>query len=120
MKKLTILLLLLTVSFMACEKDEEVSKTDLLTKSNWYDVAPEETCYEDDYLKFNGDKTFKVVEGDPCAFSIGDFTGAWFFANNETQLVLSIFGLDTSTINTLTETTLKYTDSDGDSYEFKH
>ena len=125
--KIATLLLLTTASLTACkkDKDEEKSRTNLLTQKAWLyvdygkddnkdgilskDESSVEPCEVDDSFIFNTDGT--LVEHDNatlCGTSEPESkTMKWSFQNNDTEIVLSTGRL--LKVKTLNETTLELT-----------
>jgi hypothetical protein len=145
--RVTSLLLLsflsLTLAFSACKKDENQTKTDLLSKSAWkmtaYTVNPAfpildingqitgysndvfaqmDNCSKDDTYKFNSDNTMKLDEGaSKCNSADPQFTaGTWSFNTDETVLTITTDGdptLNTIEVLTADALKLKFTETDG-------
>lgn len=96
--------------FSSCKKDDDPSKTELLTNKNWVMTAATvdpsiavpgggttnnwynqmAACLKDDIMNFKADKTFTLDEG-ASKCNVGDpqtLSGTWIF--NPTETVVSI------------------------------
>jgi Lipocalin-like domain len=122
-------LVIAAISFiaLACDKDEEQSKTDLLTAKGWkhtkveikFGNAPEvdvtaesdflENCEKDNVITFAKDKTYDAQVGsDDCNGDESGGSGTWAWQSNETTLSMTSDGYtDNFPVVSLTETTLK-------------
>ena len=125
---LSLALLAGTLTIVSCEKDKEVSKTDLLTKSSWK-VEDATITSSDPFLtalfeafknlivnsqiKFNksdSGNTYTVTD------SSGSSSGTWEFSSNETKLIFDKGTSDETTYDILkltsSELEVKYYDED--------
>ena len=128
MKNLLLLMSLLMITAISCNKDEDSdsdSNTDLISSAKWYmdEAGTFDACEVDDYFKLEASLTMKVVVGDvPCASDIfTELPGTWKFADDEKTLIQNLlFFMDTSTVQTLNATTLELVDNNGKVFKFKH
>ena len=85
----------------SCKKDDEPSKTDLLTGKSWYETkseisykgvktsVPVDDCEKDDILKFVKEGTYNATIGaDDCDGGESTETGKWSWQNGEKTLRL--------------------------------
>jgi len=128
---LTVLSIMLALSFSACKKDDKkTSNTDYLTSGNWKIVSDQEkvgaaawvetigdydACELDNFYKFNTNNTAVYDEGatkcDPADPQTADLT--WEFLNNGSQLKIgTLLYSDTADIVTLNATNLVIQSSD--------
>jgi hypothetical protein len=131
MKKLSMIIALVafTLSFSACEKDDEKpSKTAMLTAKTWkmtgftvdptvdlFDTGVEITniynqqpCFHDDTRKFDKSGTFTADEGTVKCYDVQTETGSWVFNPEETVITISADGESVSAqIIELSSTKLK-------------
>ena len=119
--KISLLALVVAVSFSSCKKDEATkSKTELLTGTTWkvgkstalgIDVTPTQACSKDDITNFSTDKKMTVKEGaTKCSSSDPDLIsqGTWAFSSDEKQLTITEDGdATTYTIKSLTSSECK-------------
>lgn len=132
-KLLTVLSVVLALSFSACKKDDKkTSATDFLTSGNWKIVSDQEkigpadwveyignydACELDNFYKFNTDNTGVYDEGatkcDPG--DLQTFPITWELLNSGTQLKIS-YGLysDTAALVSVNATNLVIQSSDED------
>jgi hypothetical protein len=136
--------LIITLSLSSCKKDNELSKSELLTKQPWKmtvfieknlstgteqdKFGPMSACYKDDDFVYKPDMSFEANAGttkcdpaDPEVFQ----TGSWRFKDNETILETVITsGLSTGStfeydVISITATELRlHTVQSGSDYQF--
>lgn len=98
----------LALGFASCKKDDEKTKTELLTASTWAqeefyfeyngikkDATDEfmDACDKDNRYTFSKDAVYKVKVGaDDCDGTESDGTGVWSWKENETILSTTIDG----------------------------
>ena len=104
------------VIFASCKKDDDKSRTELLTQSNWKLVSDQEKagsapweeyiddydpCELDNYFKFNTNGSVVLDEG-PTKCDPTDpqtETGNWSFESNESRLNLDGYVVDIEELN---------------------
>ena len=118
LKLFFVLAFIICTGLLACKKEENLTKTELLSKQSWIlraytstrlsdgvvvdAYAPMSDCYKDDQYVYNANMTYegnagatKCSAADPQVFS----TGSWQFKNNETVLertIVSGIGIGTT------------------------
>jgi Lipocalin-like domain len=132
MKKLLFSALALTLLATACKKkDDEPTRTELLTASGWkyaqygldankngaIEAAESQldACELDDTYTFaNGGSLTQNVGTVKCFTGETNTTGTWALKNNDTQVDITIFGFTTTlTINELSSSRLVLKEIDG-------
>jgi len=118
MKKISFLMTLIVLSILSCGKDDAVSKTEMLTQSEWNLVASSltadgvevpgssaiEDCDLDDTYKFKTDGSYIQDMGTILCYEDDEpWTGTWTFKNNETEFMLDEDEEDIFKIETLTK-----------------
>lgn len=101
-----------TLTFTSCKKDEELSKTEMLTTGSWIQVgatedgqdvwdADYEDCEKDDITTFSSDGTFTIDEGatkcNPSDPQISD-SGTWELSSDEKTITIKGFPAEIITL----------------------
>lgn len=126
MKSLKTITLLLSVLAFSCSSDDDNSSEDmqstsqLLTESKWYQQSKSpgsfSDCEKNGSFKFNTDNSLNVESFDDSSGTC-EFQGTVNTTYTLSGMTLTLtFGTDviTATINSISETTLNVTDSNGD------
>ena len=108
--------LFVAANFSSCNKDNDKSKTELLTQSGWkiikeesdpgtgiYINEPIDDCSKDDVIQLKADHTYATIIGIKCDPSDTDESGSWALSADEKTL--SLDG-DAATIETLNGSSL--------------
>ena len=118
MKKMTLFMVLITLSIFSCGKDEALTKTEMLTQNEWNLVAAKLTangvevpgssalddCDLDDIYKFKAEGTYVQEIGSILCYEEDEpWIGTWTFLNSETEFMLDGDEEDILKIETLTD-----------------
>ena len=136
-KSILVLIVFSSLMFSCKKKNDQKSKTTLLTQKPWVYTKVEEkintsawvddfptwaNCEKDDQIIFRTNNTYEQNEGatkcDPSDPQIID-SGAWAFTNNETKITI----YDELTIDQLDENTLIVSQSEdynGTTYSYRY
>lgn len=117
------LVLSVSILFVSCSKEDDKSKTELLTQAGWKPVSIQvdlgsgtyvnesiEACAKDDVLKFETNHSYKTTIGTKCDPSETDENGTWVLSSDEKTLTLD--SGDPVSVETLNNSTLVIVESE--------